>query len=258
MRRFLTTLLLAATSFISFAQTSAIGPLKFLGIPIDGSESQMISQLKAKGFTYNSVGEYLSGQFNGRSVNVYIHTNHSLVDRIYVSFPSTTEGDIRVEFNRLLDQFNKSDKYLDLDMNEPIPDSEDISYEIGANSKRYQATFTYIDMDKDPVEFTSALLDGFSGVISEDVLNGMKERFATKQDLTEEEQNNLSVTIAAELQQSLGDDEEKAIQFVLAYLSRMKELADGQVWFMIHENYGKYNIGLYYDNLHNRAHGEDL
>ena len=30
------------------------------------------------------------------------------------------------------------------------------------------------------------------------------------------------------------------------------------VWFMIHERYGRYQIGLYYDNLHNQAHGEDL
>lgn len=42
------------------------------------------------------------------------------------------------------------------------------------------------------------------------------------------------------------------------YLDAMTSLADGDVWFMIQENYGQYYIGLYYDNLHNQAHGEDL
>ena len=69
----------------------------------------------------------------------------------------------------------------------------------------------------------------------------------------------------AELQQmglnQSGDenaDQEKAFRFLLTFMDGMKSLADGDVWFMIHESYGRYNIGLYYDNLHNQAHGEDL
>ena len=57
------------------------------------------------------------------------------------------------------------------------------------------------------------------------------------------------------------DDEqrsERAIQLLSKAMNEMQSLADGSVWFMIHEHYGRYNIGLYYDNLHNQAHGEDL
>lgn len=49
-----------------------------------------------------------------------------------------------------------------------------------------------------------------------------------------------------------------AYRFISHALDTIRSLADGEVWFMIHEHYGKYQIGLYYDNLHNQAHGEDL
>lgn len=54
------------------------------------------------------------------------------------------------------------------------------------------------------------------------------------------------------------EDPAKAIRFVATCMDGMRSLADGDVWFMIHERYGRYQIGLYYDNLHNQAHGEDL
>ena len=53
-------------------------------------------------------------------------------------------------------------------------------------------------------------------------------------------------------------DPERAVKFLAAFMEGMSSLADGEVWFMIHERYGRYQIGLYYDNLHNQAHGEDL
>ncbi len=121
------------------------GPLKFLGIPIDGTEVQFATKLKAKGFTYNTAYESYKGHFNGKPIDVYIHTNHNLVDRVYVAFPYTTEESIRVEFNRLLAQFKDTSKYMDLSMNEEIPADDDISYEITVNIKRYQAGFNYYD-----------------------------------------------------------------------------------------------------------------
>lgn len=30
------------------------------------------------------------------------------------------------------------------------------------------------------------------------------------------------------------------------------------VWFIIFEKYGRYRIGIYYENLYNQANGEDL
>ena len=137
------------------------GALKFLGIPIDGTETQFAAKLRGKGFTYNSTYESYKGQLNGKSVDVYIHTNHNLVDRVYVAFPYTSEEGIRVEFNKLLSQFKDNGKYMDLSMNTEIPSGEDISYEISVNKKRYQASFSYFDPDRDPLELMNALLDKF-------------------------------------------------------------------------------------------------
>lgn len=61
---------------------------------------------------------------------MYIHTNHNLLNSVYVAFPNTAEESIRVEFNRLLAQFKDTGKYMDLSMNEAIPADDDISYEI--------------------------------------------------------------------------------------------------------------------------------
>lgn len=85
MKKSLAITLLVLISAICFAQDD--GALKFLGIPIDGTEAQFVSRLKTKGFTYNSVSQSYKGQFNGYNVDVYIHTNHDLVDRVYVAFP---------------------------------------------------------------------------------------------------------------------------------------------------------------------------
>ena len=131
MKRLLFTTLISLFPIFSFGQND--GVLKFLGIPIDGTESQFTTELKSKGFTYNFYTESYKGQFNGKSVDIYIHTNHNLVDRVYVSFPPTTEENIRIDFNLLLSQFKKNSKYIDLSMNEEIPESDDISYEINVS-----------------------------------------------------------------------------------------------------------------------------
>ena len=41
-------------------------------------------------------------------------------------------------------------------------------------------------------------------------------------------------------------------------LNELSKIITGEVWFKILENYGHYNIGIYYDNLLNRPNGEDL
>ena len=149
--------LLACFSVVCMGQNE--GALTFLGIPIDGTEAQFTAKLRKKGFTYNSAYESYKGQFNGKSVDVYIHTNHNLVDRVYVAFPYNSEEGIRGEFNKLLSQFKDNGKYVDLSMNTEIPSDEDISHEISVNKKRYQASYSYFNFDRDPLEFMNALID---------------------------------------------------------------------------------------------------
>ena len=56
---------------------------RFLGIPVDGSKSEMIRKLKAKGFESNPYDEgILTGEFNGTMVNVYVLTNNNKVFRL--------------------------------------------------------------------------------------------------------------------------------------------------------------------------------
>ena len=47
---------------------------QFLGIPVDGTKTEMVQKLKAKGFKYNSTYDWLEGEFNGREVVLLIAT----------------------------------------------------------------------------------------------------------------------------------------------------------------------------------------
>lgn len=120
---------------------------QFLGIPIDGTKSEMIYKLKSKGFTVDKdYNDILNGEFNGRNVNIHIGTNNNKVYRILVSDASLSdEASIKIRFNNLIRQFNNSKKYRSLSdsvLNEYIiPDKEDIGYEILVNKKRYSASF---------------------------------------------------------------------------------------------------------------------
>lgn len=263
MKRVLLLVLITLFSSVCYGQNG--GHLKFLGIPIDGTEAQFASKLKSKGFTYSPVTEGYKGQFNGQNVDVYIHTNHNLVDRVYVSFPYTNEDGIRSEFNRLLGQFEDNDKYTAFVVNDKIPADDDISYEISVKNKRYQASFSYFDPDRDQVAFMNSLLDKLSEFLTEEQRAKVKEMFAKTIDAPKEQQDAIQAEMMEELQKmGLGQNEnaepdlDKAMRFFAATMEGMSSLADGEVWFMIHERYGRYQIGLYYDNLHNQAHGEDL
>lgn len=67
-------LLLAMLLVFSFAVHAQKDVTKFLGIPIDGTKSEMIKKLKEKGFTESVLGDdVLEGEFNG--VDVYIYWN---------------------------------------------------------------------------------------------------------------------------------------------------------------------------------------
>lgn len=58
---------------------------KFLGIPVDGSESEMVRKLKEKGFRNSSTDGMLEGEFNGSDVYIAILTNNRKVWRIAVA-----------------------------------------------------------------------------------------------------------------------------------------------------------------------------
>ena len=68
MKNLLLSVALMIVSISSYAQEKDV--TKFLGIPIDGTKSEMIAKLKGKGFTQVNYDQniILEGEFNGREV----------------------------------------------------------------------------------------------------------------------------------------------------------------------------------------------
>ncbi len=223
------------SSIFSYGQKSG-EVLKFLGFPVDGSKEKMIQNLRTKGFTYNAKYDNLTGKFNGHDASIYISTNYGKVDRVYVGNYNETksEAEIIIAFNTLLKQFEGNSKYTSLVPNESIKSGEDISYEMSVNNKRYQASFWLLPQI-DTVEFYNHM-----NLLYSAKFNNLHTDEEAYNKLTEEEKEKLR------------------IEMLIVLCDELEKRAIGCVWFMIHEEYGEYSIGIYYDNLKNRPNGEDL
>jgi len=200
---------------------------QFLGIPVDGYKPEMIKKLKDKGYTVSpAVKDVLVGEFNGTEVNIHIGTNNNKVYRIMVcDANSQSEGNIKIRFNRLCQQFQDNKKYVSLSETDyTISEDENISYGISVKKKRYEAVFYQVpDMD--------------SAIIAKEFKDFLLREY------TEEQISNLT-------------EEEVQKKKILYALDKIDKKS---VWFMIsEERYGKYYITMFYDNEYNRASGEDL
>ena len=217
-------------SFI-FGQSEST--LKFLGIPVDGSKSEIVEALKSKGFEYDSESDFLIGDFNGRESHIGIVENHDKVYRVVVFDANTYDaGEIRIRFNNLIHQFENNDKYFYIFPNDIIPEDEDIHYEILVNKKQYIAEFKY-----NPLYGNDELRDK---VINEAV-----------EESEEAIKNGKNIEFYS--------DKDNYDQLVSSVISlKVIQMSNSSVWFKIFEHYGKYYIGLYYDNLLNAPNGEDL
>ena len=189
---FITLIALFGISMLVNAQTQVYPKerivTKFLGIPVDGTKNDMIQKLKNKGFKYDSTYDVLEGEFNGMDVSILIATNNNKVYRICViDNHKCDEGQIKIRFNTLCQQFENNSKYISIS-DFTLSDKEDISYEMSVHHKVYQASYY---------------------------------QFYSETDTDEEIENRL-------------------------------------VWFTIYEQYGQYQIVIYYDNGYNQANGDDL
>lgn len=229
MKRLLFIVLAMIATITSFAQQKDV--TSFLGIPVDGTKTEMKQKLIAKGFVPKKIGDFerLEGEFNGHDVNVYIATNNNkvyrimLVDKNYVD-----EAQIKIRFNRLVEQFENNKQYISLDKY-TLSDDENISYEMTVNKKNYNAVFYQVpNMEKAD---TLAL--------QEKIRNELLSKY------TEAELKNPTEEITKETL--------NATTKIFKEMIFMKP-----VWFRISENYGEYSIAMYYDNEYNRSHGEDL
>ena len=153
MRKFLTLLAMIAISASVFAQKEVT---KFMGIPVDGSPTEMIKKLKAKGFTTDEdfmraikLGgfdwdgpEWLIGRFNGEKVLLGLYVEQNKVWRIcLIDKYSCDETQIKIRFNTLVRQFEGNGKYVPYVDEQTIADDEDISYQMTVNKKQYDAAF---------------------------------------------------------------------------------------------------------------------
>ena len=207
--------------------------LKFLGIPVDGSKSEMVKALKAKGFEYDSESGFLIGNFNGKKSQIAIAENHGKVYRVVIFNADTyDEGQIKVMFNNLIHQFENNDKYFYIFPNNIIPEDEDIHYEILVNKTQYIAEFMYNPLYGND-ELRDRLINEAVEESEEVIKNGKNIEFYSDKD----NYDRLVSSIAG---------------------LKVIQMSNSSVWFKIFEHYGKYYIGLYYDNLRNAPNGEDL
>ena len=217
------------------------GTLKFLGIPVDGSKSEMVAALKDKGFRYDSNSGFLVGDFNGMESHIGIVENHGKVYRVVVFDANTCDaGQIKIRFNNLIHQFeNSNGKYYYINQNDKIPEDEDISYEISVNNKQYSAEFIY-----NPLYGNDELRDRLVNEVIEEL--GLEK--------IKDEKTAGGITYG-----EFYSDKDNYNQLISSLVGlKIIQMSNSSVWFKIFEHYGKYYIGIYYDNLVNKPNGEDL
>lgn len=226
MKKILTIIIIAIFSLSSYAQKDVT---KFLGIPVEGTKDEMIQKLKEKGFKTSAIDkDFLEGEFNGRDVRIQVVTNNNKVYRIVVTdVSSSDESGIKIRFNKLCQQFNKNDKYISSD-DYTIEEDEDISFEISAHAKRYQALFKQKPDMSNPLDI--------SKIIAEKAM----QKYSLEQ---------------------LNNPTDEINQYIMDLtIETVDDICNHKlVWFMIiQDRYDEYRIAMFYDNEYNHADGEDL
>lgn len=129
MTKFIFTFIAVLVCFSIVAQNDVT---KFMGIPVDGSKTEMIKMLKSKGFHEESLGghDFLLGRFNGEDVHVFLAQEKDKVYRIMVSDINTRDSNqIKVRYNNLVHQLNNNGKYVSFDSLLSIPEDENFNKE---------------------------------------------------------------------------------------------------------------------------------
>ena len=260
---------------------------EFLGIPVDGTKQQMIEQLKAKGFVYDSQEDVLNGEFNGEEVSISIQTQGNKVWRVVViDKNSRDETQIKIRFNELVSQFENNESYLeyiapsfvlafkegmiqrgflseeeapeifdDFLYDQTISDDENIGNGIMLEKKQYEAVFHQLSksIDKDLKDITDKFYEGLKELQNSDEY---KELAELKSQYTEEEYPEEMIKRINKmdyLAKSKFIEYIKAMERAVVVPSSMK-----QVWITIFGRGGQYGIMMFYENKYNEADGSDL
>ena len=229
MKRHILTFASLLVTMLVFAQKDIT---QFLGIPIDGTRTELMNKIKKKGFKKAKFSgrTILTGQFNNTDVNIDVITNGDKAYRVIVwDTKPFNKRMIRIRYNNLYHKLENHPKYLSQEGGHSIPDNEDIAYEMTANGKNYQAVFFQKPSEYgDSLIYNQTLADITSRTLSQELHN-----------LSEEEFN-------------------KEVNKV--YRDKLSTLClNKRVWFTILEqDFNKYVIAMYYENVYNSNNGEDL
>lgn len=224
-------ILLLAFLFVSLFASAQKDVTTFLGIPVDGTKAAMKQKLIEKGFTPQKIqnNEFFEGEFNGAEVRVFIATNNNKVYRIMLcDVNRVNEAQIKIRFNRLVDQFLNNKRYGVL-TDPTIPESENIGYEMAVKNKRYDASFYQLpDLQK---------MDTLA--MGKMVVEELLEKYTEEQ-------------LANPTEEIIKERDKISLKKGLEYLEKK------HVWFIIVRELNEYYIAMYYDNEYNHANGEDL
>ena len=243
MKRLILLVVLCFHVFVLLAQQDVT---TFLGIPVDGTKSEMIEKLKEKGFVYSSHSDNLRGEFNGEEVEISVVTNNNRVWRIAVMDKrNRSEQQIKMRYNQLCEQFSNNKRYtsslLNKDSSYVIPYDEDISYQMSVEEKTYEASF--IQNPDTATFFNNPIMQKECPTIYKVVLEIGISNF----------ENNKVID-----EYLKGVPKEEAMNYVLEMFRMVSFLSKKSVWFKISGSYDRYYIVMYYDNKYNEANGEDL
>lgn len=258
MKRFVFALLMLLTLSMNAQDDLAV---KFLGIPVDGDKSELISKLKKKGFIYNYDKDYLTGKFNGDDVLINVMEYNGKVCRVLVADNFTSnETDIIIRFNNLIDQFENNGKYFG--ENEMIDYKENIQYEISQHNKRYEAI--YFQKSENDKKLEDCKLDISYSEVNEEFINNFHKSCVDYSKSVGDDYYNMYIKGLNEIQnitnEQLFEYDKNWMESACISLQMTVE-HNRVVWFMIEEEedaYRKYRILLFYENRYNMPNGEDL
>lgn len=284
MKKFIGFAVVLLFSAVLYAQKDVT---EFLGIPVDGTKQQMIENLKAKGFVYDSKEDVLSGEFNGEEVFIQVQTQGNKVWRLAVidkSFRNETQ--IKIRFNKLVRQFENNESYLeyiapsfvlafkegmiqrgflseeeapeifdDFLYDQTISDDENIGNGIMLEKKQYEAVFHQLSksIDEDLKDITDKFYEGLKELQNSDEY---KELAELKSQYTEEE-------YPEEMIKRINKIDDLAKSKFIEYIKEMERAvvvpsSMKQVWITIFGRGGQYGIIMFYENKYNETDGSDL
>lgn len=226
-------------------------PVKFMGIPVDGTKENMIKSLEGKGFVYDDIYDQLYGEFNGEHVSVTLKTYKGKVCRVCViPFDARSENQARHRYNELCYQFENTDRYIKpSDLTDHISGFLEEEYnKIVADKPEFAGVRDQFD------EIVNMLRADFSTLRLKCVYE-IPESDDISWNLYENEEAYEAFFYQKASFSVFPEDIDQFLEFPIAYSA---SLLNRMVWMALIKDSGGYKTVIYYDNAENHAQGEDL